>query len=879
VKGIRTPKRETQELHLAPSGHVETRWVTERLASRMGGFHPNQEVETTGTDRAVNASCIAGKRYRQLLEEGSLTEPANPLDRSRQWVTILSRPAVGRLKRCLLITLALIAMWERSFVVVCHVSCHHKNMNPCSSLGCFLRLISLQFIAVGLFYPAIVSAQIWHVHNPSPPSHTSVDPVRTGGDGRIVGILGDQAALTTSADGTTWQPSRPLTRGQVYDVVWGSEGWVTVAKDLVLNQTFILKSSDAITWTSALQVANQTDWGLAHGAGKYWLVSRNSGGAGRAYSSANGSSWTDLGSHDHASDINRVVYDSVNNLLIIAGGSKISSSSDALAWTANLDVAGQVFRDAFHANGATIVIGSNRDIYRSTTGTTWTPSTAVSTGFYSVTYGSASNTWLALNFTGGLNKSTDNGTNWISATGTGFTSPGVRSLAYNSVDNLYYAGGMEGLVIRVDSPTKSWTDLRRGPRGNVKGIAEGNNRIVVLMDGGNALTSSDGGATWVTNSLGTTVNSSSLMFHNGAFYAFTSGAKVATSSDGINWTLQSTSRGISRMIHDGTRFVAFEGGSLYTSSDAVSWTQFAGATLPGTLSAAFIRYSNGVYLLFEANSGVTIHTSTNLLSWQSSNVPGFNQVLEFAGIDKIGSTYYHIQGNSVIKSTDLRTWSAHSFTGNIRPEAVPIVARGARFYAIGESTSPEVRRLIYTDDAITWQLFGDSDPASFVSSSYSIYTGSRLIRAGEKGFLGSMVVDLPIIAGTQSFSTWASANSLPTGQDGPTDDPDNDNVSNMLEFALGTNPNSAASYALPSNTTVTIGMDDYPAVKFTRKKDASGVTILVQAFDSIAFTTPQPTTEVSVVDLNDGTESVTIRANTPTTGLETLFFRTSVVGQ
>jgi hypothetical protein len=190
-----------------------------------------------------------------------------------------------------------------------------------------------------------------------------------------------------------------------------------------------------------------------------------------------------------------------------------------------------------------------------------------------------------------------------------------------------------------------------------------------------------------------------------------------------------------------------------------------------------------------------------------------------------------------------------------------------------------VRRLIYTDDAITWQLFGDSDPASFALSSYSIYTGSRLIRAGEKGFLASMVVDLPVVAGSQSFSTWASANSLPAGKDGPADDADNDNVSNILEFALGTNPNSAASYALPANTTVTVGMDRYPAVNYVRRKNVSNVTIQVQSFNSVAFTSPQPTTEVSVVDLNDGTERVTLRANTPMSGAGSVFFRTTIVAQ
>jgi hypothetical protein len=43
--------------------------VTERITARVGGTHPNQKVETTGKNRALNAACKAGKRPRQLLKK------------------------------------------------------------------------------------------------------------------------------------------------------------------------------------------------------------------------------------------------------------------------------------------------------------------------------------------------------------------------------------------------------------------------------------------------------------------------------------------------------------------------------------------------------------------------------------------------------------------------------------------------------------------------------------------------------------------------------------------------------------------------------------------------------------------------------------------
>ncbi|MBI3852731.1 MAG: hypothetical protein HY298_20955 [Verrucomicrobia bacterium] len=43
--------------------------MTERIVSRVGGTHPNQKEEITGTNRTLNAACKTGKRPGKLLRK------------------------------------------------------------------------------------------------------------------------------------------------------------------------------------------------------------------------------------------------------------------------------------------------------------------------------------------------------------------------------------------------------------------------------------------------------------------------------------------------------------------------------------------------------------------------------------------------------------------------------------------------------------------------------------------------------------------------------------------------------------------------------------------------------------------------------------------
>jgi len=78
-------------------------------------------------------------------------------------------------------------------------------------------------------------------------------------------------------------------------------------------------------------------------------------------------------------------------------------------------------------------------------------------------------------------------------------------------------------------------------------------------------------------------------------------------------------------------------------------------------------------------------------------------------------------------------------------------------------------------------------------------TGSyKVVATNSAGSATSNAVTVTVNAAASAYQTWASGQGLSAGvNDGATQDPDNDGVNNLLEFALGGNPLAASSAILP----------------------------------------------------------------------------------
>ena len=85
----------------------------------------------------------------------------------------------------------------------------------------------------------------------------------------------------------------------------------------------------------------------------------------------------------------------------------------------------------------------------------------------------------------------------------------------------------------------------------------GNGTFVAVGTSGAVLTSPDG-ATWTSQTSGTTNNLNGVSYGNGVFMAVGAGGTVLTSPDGINWTSQSpgTSSALDAVCYNNGAFVA-----------------------------------------------------------------------------------------------------------------------------------------------------------------------------------------------------------------------------------------------------------------------------------------------------------------------------------
>lgn len=84
-------------------------------------------------------------------------------------------------------------------------------------------------------------------------------------------------------------------------------------------------------------------------------------------------------------------------------------------------------------------------------------------------------------------------------------------------------------------------------------------------------------------------------------------------------------------------------------------------------------------------------------------------------------------------------------------------------------------------------------------------------------------------SGSEGFASWIAAFAIAEGENGATDDPDGDGISNLLEFALGLDPSSANRSSLPQPQTIEAAGIDYLVLEVNKNDAAAGVTLIVES--------------------------------------------------
>lgn len=271
---------------------------------------------------------------------------------------------------------------------------------------------------------------------------------------------------------------------------------------------------------------------------------------------------------------------------------------------------------------------------------------------------------------------------------------------------------------------------------NWTNVAYGNGVYVAIASGVASCATSTDGINW-TIQLGVMPSANSwsgLTFGNGVFVAVsgTASTQGAYSSDGITWYASSfLSQAYSHVAYGAGLFVAQPNGatSVYiTSPDGINWTTRSG----GLDRTSVIKFVNSLFFRFMhyTQSAVNFcYTSSDGISWANRTLPATQN---WTDVTWDGTQYIVIStSTSYATSPNGQTWTLRTVASNIRPYTIATV--GGYSYAIGNASSVYV-----TKDGIIWNLHSIVNSATRYAS---IVIGSKIF-APNYGSASSVIMQL-----------------------------------------------------------------------------------------------------------------------------------------
>ncbi len=339
----------------------------------------------------------------------------------------------------------------------------------------------------------------------------------------------------------------------------------------------------------------------------------------------------------------------------------------------------------------------------------------------------------------------------------------------------YY--GTNRLITSTDG--ENWTPSAALDAMQWNDVVYGNGLFVALPSGENPIHTSTNGVTWTAGSSLSENGWNKLGYGNGMFVAIKSYGdfRVATSTDGINWTERVGHPAVGDFITYGNgKFVAGQYGEnvLVTSTDGITWTQQTFSDLSYSYYGLNdIVYADGLFVAVsdysEDENGDEISqlvlTSPDAITWTLRDTPnGYWYSVTYG--DGVYAAVSYGGENSLMTSTDGISWTANANLPSETWNAIEFI--NGQFYAVAEDDDVQIMTSFKSAEA-TLTLTGNADDHNVINNVSDI-----TFEFADAAFANSLAANVPNATGPASSGLGIDFS----------DNPENDDCNNPQMLTL-----------------------------------------------------------------------------------------------
>jgi hypothetical protein len=252
------------------------------------------------------------------------------------------------------------------------------------------------------------------------------------------------------------------------------------------------------------------------------------------------------------------------------------------------------------------------------------------------------------------------------------------------------------------------------------------------------------GYMWTQRTSGFTRNIEAIAYGQGMFVIADFDSKLATSTDGINWTQRTSGIGVILSIAYGQgMFVAVEiGGKLITSTDGINWTQRT-SSFTAAYSIMVVTYGQGMFVAGGSNGKLA--TSTDGINW-TQRTSSFDTT-HISGAITYGQGMFVAVGYNGKLATSTDGINLTQRISGFDTSNIEAAAYGQGMFVVAGASG----KLATSTDGINWTQRTSSFGTSTITG--IIYDQGNFVAVGYSGKLATSTDGINWTQRTSSFGT------------------------------------------------------------------------------------------------------------------------------